>query len=238
MTEELAVHQDVQKWTLEEKEAAAQTNKELNSLLDDIQSREKELDSDFVKLGTLVNEVQGKKYWLLYGDYRSFNAWLKSIEPKVNKGRSRIYASLGIAKQLLPYIAPKELENMGISKASALATAVKKSGKPPADELLNAIKDKKTTLEQTHELIADNYGARDEFEMGIWYNLHGVYMSLEEKEEFERCVAVACKSDPPLPYLISWQDATAPQRKEILWRLVATFLADQEAEVNAQSSIR
>lgn len=227
----------VEKFTDDEKVVAATARKEIEEIVERIASRQKELESNFVTIGVLLDAVRSNKFWLLW-EFRSYGDFQKSIESRIKKGRSQLYACSSIAKQLLPYIAPKELEDIGISKASALASAVKKSGKPPADELLNAIKDKKTTLEQTHELIADNYGARDEFEMGIWYSLAGVYFSPEEKEEFERAVSVACKSDPPLPYLVSWNDATAPQRKEILWRLVATFLADQEAEVNAQSSIR
>jgi hypothetical protein len=43
---------------------------------------------------------------------------------------------------------------------------------------------------------------------------------------------VACKIDPPLSYVIEdWGDATASQKKEVLWRMTSTFLAEYEPQV-------
>lgn len=218
-------------FTEEQKQEAAQIKKELSTVLDEIHSQEQKLETNFVKVGAMLEAVREKKFWLLpeWGTFKSYNAFLESIAPKVGKGRTRLYACAGIAKQLLPYIPPEELTDIGISKASALASAVKRSGKKPSDDLLTAAKNPNTTLQQVQELIADDYGARDEGEKGVWFSLVGVFFSPEEKEEFERAVGAACQADPPLQYHVKWEDATAGQRKEILWRWIATFLAEHGA---------
>jgi len=227
MTEQI-----VQNWTTEQKKEAATVKLELDRVLDSIKINEQQLDADFVKVGTLLEEARENKFWLLWGNHKSFNSFLESIAPMVGKGRTRLYACAGIAKQLLPYIPPEDLTNIGISKASALASAVKKSGKKPSDELLTAAKDPNTTLQQVQELIADNYGARDEGEKGIWMSLAGVFFSNGEREEFYRAVSVACRVDPPLQIVVTdWNETAAPTRKEILTRWIREFLATYEPEV-------
>ena len=228
MTEELDTR--LEKFTVEQKEDAERTKSELNTLLGEIEIHEKKLETGFTKLGELINTIQENKFWLLYGDFRSFDGWLKSIESRVKKGRTSLYMALKVAKQLLPYIPPEDLETIGITKASALANAVKKSGKAPDDLLIDAAKDAKVTTDQMQELIADSYGAREEFEKGVWLSLSGVYFNDEERSEFYRAVKVACATDPPLPYMIeNWSDATASQRKEILFRWCAEYLSQYEA---------
>ncbi len=226
--------QEIQQWTPQDKQEAAKIKLELDRVLDSIKINEQQLDADFVKVGTLLEETREHKFWLLWGNHKSFNSFLESIAPMVGKGRTRLYACAGIAKQLLPYLPPEDLTNIGISKASALASAVKKSGKKPSDELLTAAKDPNTTLQQVQELIADDYGARDLGEQGTWYSLAGVFFSAGEKEEFERAVSVACKTDPALPNVIDWHDATAGSRKEVLQRFIREFLGTYEAEVSGK----
>jgi hypothetical protein len=220
-------------FTPEQKSEAAQLKENLDIVLNEIQSSQKKLDSDFVKLGTMLAEVQTKKYWLEYG-FKSYNKFIESVEGKVDKGRSRLYACAAIATQLLPVMSEEELSQVGISKASALASQVKKTGKAPSDDLLSKAKDSKVSVEQFKEELGNHFGGRDEFEKGVYFDLGGVFFSPEERAEFERGVETACKADPPLEYLVNWHDAAAPQKKEILWRWVATFLADQEAEVHAK----
>ena len=222
----------VQNWTDDQKLEAQTIQHRLEVTLDEIQERQDGLEKNFAQLGTDLLKVQQQKFWILYGEYRSYNAWLKSVEPRIRKGRSQLYAVKTIAETLLPYAGEEDLVEMGVSKASALASAVKKSGKPPSDKLLNEAKDDKVTVEKLGELIAESYGARDEGEKGTWYSLGGVFYNPEEKAEFLRAVAVACKIDPVLPYVIEkWEDATAPQKKEILWRMSSTLLAEYESQV-------
>ncbi len=215
-------------FTPEQKSEAAQLKENLDLVLDEIETSQKKLDTDFVKLGTMLAEVQTKKYWIEYG-HKSYNSFIKTIEPKVNKGRSQLYACAAIAQQLLPIMDEEDLIMTGISKASALASQVKKTGKAP-DELIAKAKDPKVTVDQFKEELGNHFGGRDEFEMGTWYPLEGVFFSPEEKAEFERAVSVACKTDPPLKNLVTWRNASAPDRKDILQRWIMTFLSTYEAE--------
>jgi hypothetical protein len=224
---------EVQNWTDEQKLEADVIQQRLEVTLSEIQERQDGLEKNFAQLGNDLLKIQHSKFWILYGDYKSYNQWLKSIEPRVRKGRSQLYAVKTIAEKLLPFADEDEIVEMGVSKASALATAIKNSGgKAPPDKLLKDAKNPDVTVEELGQLIADNYGLRDELEVGVWLALGGVFFSSEEKAEFQRAIAVACKIDPPLSYVIEeWGDATAAQKKEVLWRMTSSFLAEYESQV-------
>ena len=214
-----------------DKLAAAQLKSELDAVLNEIETQEHKLDSNFVKVGALLEKVREEKTWLFWG-HRSYGTFVESIAGKVGKGRTRLYNCSRVARELLPYIQPEELTEIGIGKSSALASAVKQSGgKKPTDELIKAAKNPNTTIQKMQEMIADVYGAREELEKGTWFNLAGIFFAPDEKAEFLRCVELACKVDPPFSYVVKdWQEATAPQRKEIIWRLVAEFLSTHETD--------
>lgn len=230
MTEEMV---QVQNWTDEQKSEAKAIQDRMTTTLDEIQVAQDSLEKNFVQLGSDLVSVQKNKFWILYGDFRSYNAWQQSIEPRVKKGRSQLYALKTIAETLLPYAGEEDLIEMGVSKASALAQAVKNSGgKAPADALLKDAKNPKNTVEDLSAKIAEAYGVRQLEDKGVYFNLHGVFFEESEKAEFLRAVEVACKTDPPLPYVITkWEDASAPQKKEVLWRWYASYLAEKETEV-------
>ena len=230
MTEALV---EVQNWTDVEKAEGAAIKQRLDTTLDEIQQSQDVLEKNFAQLGNDLLKIQRKKYWILYGNFRSYNDWQASIEPRVRKGRSQLYSIKTIAEKLLPFTEEADIVEMGVSKASALAAAIKQSGgKAPPDKLLNEAKDPDITVEKLGQLIADNYGLRDELEIGIWYALGGLFFSPEEKAEWLRALKVACKIDPPLSYVIEdWGDATASQKKEVLWRMTSTFLAEYEPQV-------
>jgi hypothetical protein len=214
----------------EDRETASQVKQELDKTVSEIQAQEKGLETNFVKLGTVIEEIREKKLWLFW-DHRSFNDFLETVAPKIGKGRSRLYACAGICKQLLPYLAPEELSDIGITKASAIAAAVKSSGKAPSDKLLVEAQKPETTLDQLNNLIAGDFGARSYDEEGDWFALSGIFMSEEEKAVFTRGIRCACKTDPPLSFMIDkWQDASAPQRKEVLFRWIMEFLGTYEPE--------
>lgn len=225
-------NQQLEEVSPETKQKADSVRSELTKVIKTIAQEQQTLESTFVKLGVLLDTVQKEKLWLCW-EHRSFNDFIKSIENKVNRGRTTLYHSLRIAKQLLPYMPPEEVEQVGISKASKLAQAVKESGKRPSDLLIEAAKDSKITTEQFESLIADNYGARAEQDLGEYYQLGCLFLHPEEKDEFQRAVSIVCRTDPPFQYDITkWQDASANQKKEILWRLMATYLSTFETEVN------
>lgn len=212
----------------DEQKEITQLKKNLYEELSNEKTHGDALETCRVKIGIFLNDVQDKKIWKDWG-FESYGSFLDSIAPMVHKGRTSLYNYASMAKELLPYISPEELPEVGITKGRALASAVKKAGKRPSDTLLNAAKSPAISVQEMTQLIQDNFGARDEFEKGTWFSLAGVFFSPEEKEEFLRTVKLASKIDPVLAYTITdWQDASAPQRKEILWRLCAEFLSTHE----------
>ena len=218
--------------TAEEKKEIAELKVKLYEELSNEKKYGDFLESTQIKIGIFLDTVKNKKVWQDWG-YKSWDSFLQSIAPMVHKGRTSLYNYADVAKQLLPYIPPEELPEVGITKARALSSAVKKAGgKRPSDTLLNAAKSPAISLEDMHALIEDNFGARDETEKGIWYSLGGVFFSPEEKTEFENTIRVACHTDPALPYNVDWPDASAPQKKELLWRLCAEYLSAHGTEDN------
>jgi hypothetical protein len=214
---------------------------ELTKLLTDIDQQSAQLDKDFVRLGVMLQDVRENKLWEPLG-YGGYNAFIKSLSEKFQSAsRTKLYATAQIAEQLLDVATPQDIEQMGMSKASKLASAMKKAdGKKPTDALLQQAKDPKVTIQQFDAKIADEYQFHNEFESGSWIDLAGCYMTAEEKAEWERAIKTACLDDPPLPMLDKWNDNSASHiRKEILWRWTASYLADKEPSiVKKQSDVR
>ena len=229
MTDSLTTRPDVRNFTPEEKEAAAQTRSELDKVLGSIEGQQKQLETDFVKLGALLTKIQENALWLLW-EFKSYNKFLKSIEPKVMKGRTHLYACSKIAAQLLPHMSEEELLSTGITKASALAAAVKQSGKRPSDELIAKAKDPAITAEKFDQFIGGELGTRDDYEEGTWYALQGVFFTESEREEFDRIIKLACHVDPPLKQEVNWREATAGDRKTLLQKLMMEFYSTYGAE--------
>lgn len=228
MPEQQIVEQDTQK--------PNRLQIELTKLLTDINSQEAKTDRDFLKLGVMLDQVRGRKLWSDWG-YEGYNAFIKSLAEKYQyAGRTKLYNCARIAEQLLEVADPADVEQMGISKASKLSSAIKKAdGKKPSDSLLQKAIDPKVTAPELDVLIAGEYEFKNEFESGTWVDLSGCFMTIEESEEFNRCIRVACLIDPVLPVLEKWNDNKASHlRKDVLFRLVREFLATYEAEVNGQ----
>ena len=118
MTEALV---EVQNWTEQQKLEADVIQHRLEVTLDEIQVAQDGLEKNFAQLGSDLLKVQQSKFWILYGDFKSYNKWQESIESRVRKGRSQLYAVKTIAEALLPYTGEEDLVEMGVSKASALA---------------------------------------------------------------------------------------------------------------------
>lgn len=226
VAENVIIEQDSQK--------ANRLQVELLKLLTDIDGQEAKLDKDFVRLGVMLQDVRTNKLWEPLG-HAGYNAFIKSLSEKFpNAGRSKLYATAQIAEQLLDVAAPQDVIDMGMSKASKLASAIKKAdGKKPTDALLQKAKDPKVTVQEFDKQVAGEYEFKNEFESGTWLDLAGIFLNEEERDEFYRAVRVACLIDPPIPVLDKWNDNKASHiRKDIITRWLREFLATYEAEVN------
>lgn len=206
----------------EEKKAAAEVAAEINVLLDTIHGDEVALARNFAKLGTALIKVRANKYWLLW-EHKTFGDYIESIRERVGKGRTQIYAVIGVAEKLLPMVSEEDLADMGITKATELKRALS-SGQAVTKELVAHARDPKTTIESLRAELFENKVNPTE-PRGIYFDFGGAYLSSDEKAEITRAFDVACRVDPVI-------DQALPEharRKEVFLRWAREFLATYEA---------
>jgi hypothetical protein len=218
----------IENWTPEQKEDAQKTKDCVEKLVIDIKNQQESLETNFARLGNELLRVRSNKYWIMW-NFNRFNDYLENVASSVYKGRTQLYATISIAERLLPISSEQDVVDMGISKASALANAIKKAdGKKPSEALLASAKDSKITIPQFAAQIAEEYEFKSDFDKGLWFDLSGVFLSADEREEFYRAVRAACLTDPPIsPILENWSDNKAAHlRKDILQRWIMSFLSE------------
>lgn len=207
----------VETFSSEEKLRAKNVQSEIEVVAGEINFNKKVLESNYVKLGSLVNEVREKKFWLL-GDYNNFGEFLIYCEKKFHLGHSQLYGYMGVSRNLLPNISESDLCEMGITKASVLSKHVEQGGKVTSDLLQSALN--KGT--KTDELKAEsniNLHKIVDLQKGRWYDLGGFYATEEEILELEQGYKAARETDPPISRdLPEWI-----VRKEVQRRLAQEF---------------
>jgi len=189
-----------------------------DSLLDKSRASYESLARYQIELGIVLTEIQKSRAWLLTG-CKTLDEYIKSCEEKFGRGRSALYNYRNIAEYLLPTVPEEDLIAIGVTKAQALASFVKKKRRPPTDKLLSDAKNPKVGIEEFRATIAE--ATHDKPEKGTWYEFGGAFVTPEEKEEFERGFASAATTDPALPTDVpDWL-----ARKLVLQRLIAEFFS-------------
>lgn len=207
-----------------EKSVADHIHHQIEICLDSLSGAEDELTHSYARLGSLLLRTQKEKLWLLW-DHKSFGGFLKSIEPRVKKGRSQIYAILGVAEQLLPVVSEENLTLMGIAKAGELRKVLR-AGKPVSEAMIEKALDPKVTAQGLREMaFSEARIFEPEQTKGTYLDLGGIFLDAEERGEFFRAVERARIEDPPMPEIPNWSDASPVVKKEIIWRWCASFLA-------------
>lgn len=184
-----------------------------------ILAEKQSLDSNFVKLSQLIDEVRRKKYWLL-GNYKTFGDYLTDCEKRFQIGHSQLYVGMKIVRNLLPSVSEEELVGIGISKAGVLSKYVEQSGQSVIPEdILEAAKTKKT--DELDGLVNSRLHNVMPEQQGKWLALGGFYADEDEKQEILQAWELAKSIDPVIPNSIpSWR-----QLKEAQLRLAREFLS-------------
>lgn len=146
----------------------------------------------FVRLGQLMYRVRSTRCWSLWG-YHSFNAYVKDVGLTVDKKRTQIYGTVGIAERLLPNVPEKELENMGITNAMALARVVKISGKAPSPEVVR----QGATMhrDEYQAVLEQEFRVFDDKDKGKWRNIGGFFSTEEEWKTIQLAFEIAAKME-------------------------------------------
>lgn len=207
-------------FTPDQKKEAGKIQDQIAELTQVILAEKQSMDSNFVRLSQLINEVRAKKYWLL-GNFRTFGDYLADCETKFNIGHSQLYIGMKITRNLLPSMAEQDLVDIGISKAGVLSKYVEQSGQTTIpDDILLAAKDSKVTKDQLDAAVNTKLHNVTQ-EQGKWMNLGGFFVDEDERKEIEDALAIAASLDPVIPNTIpAWQ-----QQKERILRLSREFIS-------------
>jgi hypothetical protein len=218
-------------FTLAEREEAAAVRAEVDLMLQQIKKHEVDLDTDFAKLGSLLLKIRAKKYWAAW-DFTSFSKYIQSLRKQVKKGRTQLYATIGIAEQLLPIVGEAAIEKMGISKAAELKRVVKSTGgRRPSEKLLEAAVNSEVSLEEFRVAVFEETHVKSDHP-GTFRHMPGFLATAEEWAWFEAGYDIVAKTDPP----ISHETPEWARAKEIQFRLLANFRATFEAEVTGEQT--
>ena len=96
----------IESFTNEDKVEAKKVEEQIDSATSTIISATRTLASNYARLGSLLNTVRERKFWLL-GSYKSFGEYIKHVEKKYDIGHSQLYLGISIAQNLSVYYQKK-----------------------------------------------------------------------------------------------------------------------------------
>lgn len=118
---------------------------EHDDLLGLIHGQEESLGRNFVRLASIVYQVQQTKAWIDWG-HKSFNDYLTAIGDQIDRKRGQIYNMLATVR-LLPSLSETDLLDLGVTKASVLKDYARDMKKQPPPQLVEYAKNPATSVE-------------------------------------------------------------------------------------------
>lgn len=166
---------------------------EIEALIDTIASQAQSLETNYVRLGSLLLTIRNDRLWVEWG-HHSFGSYIQSIRGRIGTGRTQIYQTLSVVDRLLPIVGEESLQQIGKSKANELCRMVK-NGNRPSDDLIAKARDPQVTIETIRELaFAEMHGEPPP--QGTHYYLCGFYVTPDERKEIDQAFEVAKLTDP------------------------------------------
>lgn len=208
-------------------EKAEQVQQELNRYLDQIKEQRSLLNSNFVKVGCLLSRVRSEKLWIELG-YKSFGAYLKTVEEKLDLSRNHLYLYMGVSEDLLDVVGEKNLIDMGVVRARDLRKAMKLSGKEPSDELVAKALDKRVKGAEFESAVQTEYNFDSKLDTDMtWYSMGGFFATDGEREELDRAIKCATLTDP----ILSKEASEQAKVKDVVLKWVRDYLSAWEHQV-------
>jgi hypothetical protein len=163
----------------------------VDDLLDSARVGQQKLHENYVQIALAMLEVKNTKAFL--ARTHSWDKYILECGQRLGKKRTVLYSGISVAEQLGPYIAPKQLVSMGISKSQPLAAFVKQSGNKPSPALLEAANDPAVGVEEFRAKIAtaQHLPANPKSK---WRSI-GFFCTDDEYSEIERAFALARRED-------------------------------------------
>jgi len=198
----------------------------VDRLIDTARQSQDILERTYLDIGIALKDVQESRAWV--ARFHSFDAYLREwCEPRFDRKRNQLYAYKTTAEQLLPHVEKQKLLEMGVTKATALSSYVKKTGKKPTTALLEAAGNPEVGIQEFRAGIAE--AQHEKPETGKWYDFGGAFLSAEEREEIERGFQRATEIAPLPEDCPEWL-----KRKIQVQRLIAEFLSTYPCTENGQ----
>jgi hypothetical protein len=191
---------------------------QVDHLLDEIRDQEYGLAANWARLGAALFEVRRNQYWDKWG-YLSFGSYIRELADRVRKERSQLYAYIGTAEKLLPYIAEDMLVAIGISKAGELRRFVAQSGRRLPQPLLTMAVDDKTTVKELRAAVFQELHQEPD-PKSRYFDFGGSYYTTDEKAEIDLAIQIAKGTDPVIPHDIPHH----LQMKEVVLRWAREFI--------------
>jgi hypothetical protein len=203
-------------FTTEQTAEANEIYEQVRSLIAANQQHQVGLESNFVEIGIRLAAIKANRYWKMW-KFQNFSSFMLSLD-----SRSKNYASMGVALDLLPVVPKENLVAIGIGKA-ALLRQLMRHGKRLSEELLAEARS--LTKEQLEGRVAQELGLVKE-EKSPWFAFGGANLSPEESAEFLRTVNLVVRvAELGGPEIVNWQDEPPNRKKQIVHLLCAEFLA-------------
>ena len=190
----------IESFTQEDKVEAKKVEEQIDTATSTIITATRTLASNYARLGSLLNQVRERKFWLL-GSYKSFGEYIKFVEKKYDIGHSQLYLGISIAQNLSPLISEEVLCEIGITKAGVLSKYAEQSGVStmPEDLMALATDPKKKVEELKGECALKLHNILPE-EKGRWRDVGGFFASDEEWREWTQAIEIAKSVDPAIPH--------------------------------------
>lgn len=205
------------------KDEAKTIHNKILELMGETHSKEAELQTSYIQIGTLLFRVQAKSLWIPLG-YKTWTDYFTELQEKFDRSRAQLYAYMGIAKTLKPYVSDKNLLDMGLDKASELRKVVQLTGNAPSSDIMEKAVNPAVKVKQFRQDLYDEQHVTDHSEKGIWVDFGGGYFTPDEKEEWIKAIDLAKHIDPVVPHTLPEHI----QRKEAMLRLAREFIGTWE----------
>src|SRR5579859_161085 len=180
---------------MSEEAVALNALRNVEKLAEALGAAESQLERGYAELAAAILEVQEKRYW--EGSHSSWKEYIEFISRKFHMGRSQLYHKISVVKQLEGVVEPKDLTDMGISKASVLADAHRLHGEIP-DSAVESAKNSTVTVKELKKSLAEALHTPEQESME-WFDLNfAFYVTEEEKKELQDAMRTARSIDPPI----------------------------------------
>jgi hypothetical protein len=205
--------------------AADELRRQIDITVDVILASYSSVLRSYVQLGALALEVRNGKHWETWG-YPNFNAFVSEIGDRIRKGRTQIYNAISVVERLSPFVESQRLEEMGITNATALARAVRITGKRPSEKLVE--EGEKLDSNDYRNKIAEEFRIFDDRPADArWKELGGFWCTPDEWEELQYAFWIARRTDP----VIASETPSWAALKEIITRMAQEYVATYAAAV-------